>query len=364
MKKKIIFSSYDDIGNPFYAGGGATAIHQVASRLSDTYDVTVLTGNYKGAKNERKDTILYKRIGPSFFGPKISQLLFYFILPWYVRKEKFDIWIESFTPPFSTSCLQLFTKKPVIGLVHMLSGSDMERKYKLPFQFFEKKGLKTYKYFIVLQEAIKKRIETINKSAQIFVIPNGIAAVYENFEKDSGNDIVFIGRIEYNQKGLDLLIDAYHTIASKVTANLIIAGSGAKQDIFLLKKKIKEYGLEKRIVLIGKIKGKAKDSLLRNCSLVVIPSRFETFSLVALEAMNYGKPIISFAIKGLDWLFAECAKKITPFDTKSFGQMMYTILNDTKLQNEMSVAGRRIAKRYSWENIIEEYKKVVTLLLP
>lgn len=358
-KKKIIFSSYDDIGNPFYAGGGAVAIHQVASKLSKMFDVTVITGNYKGAKNEKKDTIFYKRIGPSFLGPKLSQLLYYFLLPRYVNKEKFDIWIESFTPPFSTACLQLFTKKPVIGLVHMLSGQDMERKYKLPFQFFEKKGLKTYKYFIVLQESSKRKIAKINNAAQIFVVPNGIHTVKQTNEQKKKNYIVFIGRLEFNQKGLDLLIDAYHLIAKKTKANLLIAGSGPLRDELLIKNRIRKYGLENRIQLLGKVVGRQKDELLRDCSLVVIPSRYETFSLVALEAMSYGKPIVSFSIRGLDWLPAECVKKVTPFNSKELGESMYTILQNKRLQRNMSLAGKAIVKRYSWRNIVERYKEII-----
>ncbi len=359
-RKKIIFSTYDDIHNPFYGGGGALAIQQITLGLSSSFDITVITGNYKGAQNKIVDNVFYKRIGPTFLGPKTSQLIFYFLLPFYVKKELFDIWIESFTPPFSTSCLQLFTRKPVIGLVHMLSGRDMERKYKLPFQFFEKKGLTTYKYFIVLQESIKQRIEIINKKAQIFVIPNGVKTVKQTKGQKTKDYIVFMGRLEFNQKGLDLLVDAYHTIASKITTKLIIAGSGSVNDEALLQKRIRKYGLENKIGLIGKVNGVEKDILFRNCRLVVIPSRYETFSLVALEALSYGKPIVSFAIRGLDWLSSRCAKKVKPFDIQQFGEMMYTVLHNTKLQQKMSTAGISVSKQYNWEKIIEQYKKIFT----
>lgn len=361
-KKKIIFSSYDDIGNPFYAGGGAMAVHHIASKLASSFTITVITGNYKRAKNRMIDGVQYKRIGPSFFGPKLSQLIFSFLLPFYVMKESFDIWIESFTPPFSTSCLQLFTKKPVIGLVHMLSGQDMHRKYKLPFHRFEEKGLTTYNYFIVVRESAGKFIEQVNKKARIFIIPNGVD-FKKNSKSKKQNYILFIGRLEYNQKGLDVLIDAYQHISEKITAKLIIAGSGTAKDEMLLKEKIKTYKLEDRVVLIGKAEGAEKDALFRGCSLVVIPSRYETFSLVALEAMSYGKPIVSFAIRGLDWLPKNCVIQVPPFDRKQFGEAMYQVLSDSSIWKKMAMAGQKIVKKYSWESVVAKYKQAISKVI-
>jgi glycosyltransferase involved in cell wall biosynthesis len=362
-KKKLIFSSYDDIHNPFYGGGGALAIHQIVRRLSLIFDVVVLTGNYKGAKNKREENVLYKRIGPTFLGPQISQLVFTFLLPFYVRKEKFDIWVESFTPPFSTTCLQLFTKKPVIGLVHMLAGADMERKYKLPFRFIEEKGLKMYKHFIVVRETTRKIIARINKNAQIYVIPNGVNEAQTFKSQTKKEYILFVGRLEFNQKGLDLLIKAYRYIASKTTKKLIIAGSGSPQDEQKIKKMIHEYGLEKRILLVGKVSGEKKAMLFDKCELVVIPSRYETFSMVALEAMSYGKPIVTFAISGLDWLTYGCALQVKPFDIEKFGNTIYRILESKYLRNKMAKAGRKAVLQYSWEKVSDAYKNTFISIL-
>lgn len=362
-KKKIIFSSYDDIHNPFYGGGGASSIYEIVSRLSSFFDVTVITGNYKGAKSIREKNVLYKRIGPDFLGPRISQLLFSFLLPFYVKKEKFDIWVESFTPPFSTACLQLYTKKPVIGLVHMLAGIDMERKYKLPFRFIEQKGLKMYKHFIVPRETTKTTIARINDQASIYVIPNGINKVKSYEKQIKEKYILFIGRLEFNQKGLDLLINGYRSIASKTTIPLVIAGSGSSRDEMEVKKMIQAYGLENKIKLVGKVTGEKKAQLLHGCAVVVIPSRFETFSIVALEAMSYGKPIVSFAISGLDWLSFGAALKVKPFDIKEFGNTLFKVLNDKKLQKKMSVIGRRAALKYSWEKVGTLYKNAIKSIL-
>jgi glycosyltransferase involved in cell wall biosynthesis len=361
-KKKVIFSSYDDIHNPYYGGGGAHAISAIAKRLAPFFDITIITANYPGGKNMREDGVHYKRIGPSSIDPRTGQLVFSSLLPWYATHEEYDIWFESFTPPFSTSFVPLFTKKPVVGLVHMLASEDMERKYKLPFHLVENQGLKTYKNFLVLSEIFKKRIEKINKDAKFFVIPNGVEnIIYKKGEKKE-EYILFIGRLEFDQKGLDLLLDAYRSICNKTQIKLVIAGSGLEKDIIQLKKVIKDYQLEDRVELVGRVTGETKDLLFKNASFVATSSRYETFSLVTLEAMAYGKPVVTFAIDALQWFPKNCVLQVPPFDVEQFGQAMYRLATEKKLRKQLIANSKKILPNYSWRKIFWQYKEVIDQL--
>ena len=297
-KPKIIFSNYDDLKNPDYGGGGAVAIHEIAKRLTNKFEVTVITGSYEGAAEELVDNVLYKRIKTHYFGAKIGQLIFHFLLPFYATYQKYDLWIESFTPPFSTSFLPIFTSKPVIGLVHMLSGEDMSRKYKIPFYLIEKIGLKTYGHFIVLNEETKAKIKNINRKSRIKIMPNGVHLPRMLKARDKKH-ILFIGRIEVNQKGLDLLLKAYSLISEKINYKLAIAGTGIDNELNKLKNMIASLNLKDRVEMLGRIKGAKKDDAFKKAAFVVMSSRFETFPLVALEALSYNLPIVSFNIGGL-----------------------------------------------------------------
>ncbi len=359
-EKTIIFSSYDDIDNPYYAGGGARAIYEIAKRLPATYTIKIITGNYPGAKNYSSKNIHYKRLGPSFVGPQLGQLIFHLLLPLSVKKESFDVWIESFTPPFSVSSLPKYTKKPVIGLAHMLSAEDMQRKYKLPFHLIEKRGLKNYDHFITITEETKKKIQKHNKHAKFSIIPNGVEAVkIKPGIKIKQKYILFLGRIEVNQKGLDLLIDAYAKIVHKTDALLIIAGAGTDSEQRKLERLIAEKGLKNRILMKGRVDGNKKFELLQNATLVVIPSRFETFGNVVLEAMAFGKPLIGFAINGLHWVSTQCMIKVKPFDTDALAVGLLKILNEKKTQREMSKAVKDSVKEFSWDKAALAYMQVL-----
>lgn len=357
-KKRIIISSYDDLKNPYFAGGGAQAVHQVAKRLvKDEYAVTVITGRYPNSRNEIIDGVHYQRTGTSFLGAQLDQLTFQLCLPYHVLTKQFDCWMESFTPPFSTTFLQLFTKKPVIGLVHMLSGEDMKRKYKLPFDSIEKVGLKTYKSIIVTSEAIKQKIIAIHPIIKIFVISNGIEKIYTQ-QPNKNQHILFLGRIEVDQKGLDLLLTAYSKVFDKVKHPLYIAGSGEKREEAKLDTLIESLSLSEKVKRVGRVRGKEKEELFRNAIFVVIPSRFETFSSVALEAMAHAQAIICFAIDGLAWIPQNCSTKIKPFDETAFANAIIDLELDKKAST-VGLSGQVYAKKFTWDVIAKEYEQVI-----
>ena len=250
----------------------------------------------------------------------------------------------------------------------MLSAEDMERKYKIPFTVIEKRGLKTYRYFIVLTEKIKEKISSINKEAKIFIIPNGVSlpnltlpSPKRRGEKGRGEPyILFVGRLEFNQKGLDLLVAAYQI--SGIKEKLVIAGTGSDNDTKKLKELINRHKLQEKIIFAGKVEGERKDMLFRNTSAIVVPSRFETFSMVVLEAMSYGKPMVGFDINGLKWVPEDCMLKIKPFDSKKFGAAIEQILRDKKLSLNLSLAARKHAGKYTWEETIKKYEEVFIAL--
>lgn len=363
MKRlKIIFSEYDDINNPYYGGGGAFAVHEIAKRFAKNANVSVVNGNYNGAKDGKIDGVNYKRIGLSFAGPKIGQLIFHFILPFMVKKIEHDIWIESFTPPISTSFIPLFTNKPVIGLVHMLSGTDMRRKYRLPFDWLESIGLKKYKYFIVMNEADKEYILKINRRARVEVIGNGVD-LPGRVGRVELQHILYLGRIEVNQKGLDLLIKAYSDKKDKIKIPLFIAGSGSEKEITVLQRLIDRYGLGEKVKLAGKVEGKQKADLLKKSLFVVVPSRQESFSITALEAISFGKPVISFDISGLSWLPRSCRLVSKREDTKIFGNLMHKLYSNKSLRKSMSKSALEFSKKFSWEKKFVSYYEFITKVL-
>lgn len=359
-KKTIYFSTYDDIKNPHYGGGGAVAIHQLLKRLSKIYNVRVISWDYCGKKKEIIDGVHYERFGLPALSPKIAMFAYQMSLPFIAKQKKFDVWFESFCPPFTTSFLTLFLNKPVVGVVHMLAAEDMERKYHLPFHIIQNLGLKNYKNLIVTSDALKKQVHEINAKSNISIISNGIEKIFAPIAKRQ-KYILYLGRIEVNQKGLDLLIESFSLFHLKNKAyKLIIAGAGDSKEISEMNALIQNAGLSHSVEVVGKVTGEEKETLLRNAAGVVISSRFETFSLVALEAMACGTPVICFSIKGLSWLSKNSATKVKPFDTKELGKAMEGVVSDKLEIREKVINANKYAKQFTWENIEKQYQEFIS----
>jgi glycosyltransferase involved in cell wall biosynthesis len=282
--KHVVISSFDSPGNPHYNGGGAAVTAMMAARLARHYQVTVLTVGHRGGASGHEG-VRYRQLPIGWAGPRGSQLLFHAILPFAVRRIPHDAWIESFTPPFSTSFVPIFSRKHVVGFAQGLSGKDMWGRYHIPFFLIERFGLRFYRNIVVLNSADYTLVRHYSPSAKVRIIPNGIdLPSVDEAQIGRGEYVLFLGRIDVWVKGLDLLLAAYQK--SGIDMPLFIAGSGTPRDERWLVNMIDNANSD--VHWLGRVTGQHKQDLLKRCSFVVMPSRHETFGLTALEAMSSG----------------------------------------------------------------------------
>lgn len=365
FRKKIIISSYDDLENPVYSGGGAVSVHEVAKRLTDKYNVTVITGTYKGAVDQIKNRVRYVRTGSDFLGHKIGQIIYQIALIKQAIMLNYDVWIESATPPFTFSLLPFIVRKPLIVWIGMLSGEDMQRKYFLNFRRIERFFARFYTRFIVPTRWVYEQVRAMNDKAVIDLIPCGYAesVMLKKTNKDvslKSKYLLFIGRVEINQKGLDLLLRAMSNSNKKIS--LVIAGGGEVSEMNKLIELIKQYKLDERVHLAGRVSGEKKSALLKNASATVISSRFESFSLTALESLSYQTPVVCFSIPQLSWIPNKFSYKAKPYNVKQLSKIFDKIASsrNTKLAKNPV---KKYLKDYSWDKISNEIKKLLTSVL-
>lgn len=347
--KKIVISNYDSMKHPIYGGGGALVIHEFAKRLTENFEVTILTNKYDKSVGETIDKVKYKRIGTTILGARWGQVVFAPLLVVYLFKEGFDIWLENLVPPLGSFFLDIFSRKPVITMVHMLPAKDMERKYGIPVKWWENIVLRIKKQFIVTTEESKKEIRKVNKKAQISVIPNGIELPKRLTKKMK--HILFIGRLEFDQKGFDLMLPAFAKSQTKNKMPLIIAGGG--QDEKRIKSLVKELDIEKCVHFAGKVQGSKKNRLISEAAMVIVPSRFETRSQTALEAMAFGKRLICFDIPGFKWIPRNACIKVAKFSIPGLTRAIDLPIETSNFR------GREFAKAFDIGRVTELYKNFI-----
>lgn len=358
-RKKVVFSAYDDVKNPYYGGGGAYAIHEVAKRLVPFFDITVLTSAYPGSQNLVRDGVRYERFGVSWLGPRVGQLAYSLLLPLQARRRSYDAWIESFTPPFTASLLPLVTTRPVIGLTHSLPGRQMWHRYKIPFHWIEKFVLRAYNRCIALTPFVRDRILHANPRAAVSVIGNGVMLPPASELTEKRRYIGFLGRVKIKDKGLDLLLSAIKKLPSSINIPVMIAGGGADSEFEKLRKLISSLHLEKRITVLGRLSSEDKEMFYRRALCVVIPSRAETLPLVALEALANAAPVVGFSIDGLSWLPNSCGHLVSCFDTDALARAIGEVVTQEGLRDQLSRNARAFAEAFNWDDVAQKYRALI-----
>jgi len=352
---QILHLAFDDHRFPG-SGGGAVRTFEVNRRLAQRHRVTVVTLNYKGARERVEEGIRYVQVGIpySYFGRIISYLL---CLPLALRRYPSDLVVEDFTPPMSTALVPLWTRRPVVGMVQWLWARQKSRQYKLPFFLVEQWGVRTHRRLIAVSSGIAARLQALNPAADVRVIPNGVEPQDVSANGLNRTDLVFLGRMELEAKGIDLLLRAFAKIASSVDANLVIAGDGRDRE--RVRQLAEELGLSERIRLPGAVDSAAKSELLTRARLVCVPSRFETSSLVSLEAQASGTPVLAFDIPALREVLAPDGGVLVPaFDVEAYAAAMLQLVMAPVRCHAMGEAGQRFVRRFHWDTVAWQQERV------
>jgi glycosyltransferase involved in cell wall biosynthesis len=357
--RHVVISSFDRPGHPHYGGGGAVVVEMIARLLAAHFQVTVVTTGRRGGTVVR-DGVRYRQLPVSWAGPRAGQLLFHALLPLAAQRMPHDLWIESFTPPFSTSFLPLFSRARVVGLAQNLSGEEMSARYRLPFFLIERLGLRFYRDVVVLNHADRERVCRYSPSATVRVIPNCIDLPSPDERRlGHGEHILFLGRIDTQEKGLDLLLAAY--AGSGLDLPLLVAGAGTRREERRLAALLAAAGGDGNVRWLGHVTGQRKQELLAGSAFMVLPSRYEAFGLAALEGMAHGKPVVHFDLPSLRWMDGDV--RVPSFDVGALAGAMRGLADDETARRELGRAARAAAQRYGPGQTADRYLSLVRHLL-
>lgn len=211
---------------------------------------------------------------------------------------------------------------------------------------------------------ICEHVYGLNKTLPHCVILHGLPKgaipelIYNQVPK---NLVFFIGRIE-PRKGFDILVKAWESIIKEIpNAKLIVAGEDHpwKEGKSFYNWSMSQINQETRskIDYLGFVDSNRKELLYRECDIFVMPSRYESFGLVFLEAMRYGKPIVSCKVGGIPEVVSDrkTGLLVRPDNANELAKAIIALLKNDTLRYQMGIAAiQELNSKFTQDRVAEQ----------
>jgi D-inositol-3-phosphate glycosyltransferase len=210
-------------------------------------------------------------------------------------------------------------------------------------------------------------------TSHFYPIPADEARQYIGLPADA-RMILFVGRIE-PLKGVGTLIKAVSCLRLKnlkEPVNLVVIGGDPdaaqaeiSDEMIRLQKLCDDLTVGKMVAFLGK---RGQDTLpyyYSAAEVVVMPSHYESFGLVALEAMACGTPVIASQVGGLAFLVQDgiTGYTVPAEDHDALCDRLTAILGDESLRQKMACNAAEYARNYDWEKIGKQIVAVYDILV-
>jgi len=161
--------------------------------------------------------------------------------------------------------------------------------------------------------------------------------------------VLFIGR-KLDYKGIDTLVDAVRQLSAEHDVALFLAGPSSQWfTTFYADLSTKD---QERIIDLGTVSPQEKVNLLHLADVLVLPSRFEAFGIVLLEAWACGIPVIGSDRGAIPSIIGDGGYTFAYGKANDLASKVATVFRDKQLASRMARTGRtRVLEHYTWEKI-------------
>lgn len=190
--------------------------------------------------------------------------------------------------------------------------------------------------------------------------------------QNGNSNALFVGRLE-KRKGIETLFKAIPLILEEVPNTQFyivgrdtnLAPNGGSYKEYLLKKLDQKY--QGNIEFIGYVDNTNLNNYYKNCDIFIAPSLYESFGLIFLEAMAWGKPVIGCNVGGIPDIVEnnEDGLLIEPENKNELANAVLKLLRNKELRKKMGTSGRKkveadFSTKKMAENSYEIYKNIIS----
>lgn len=217
------------------------------------------------------------------------------------------------------------------------------------------------KFIMYNMDSEKNLVENVYPQAK--KITSEIAGI--GFDKIVPNELdikldkryfIYIGRME-DSKGCNILLEYFNRYINEVDAEV---------ELIFIGQNVQHYKESKNVRFLGFIDENSKNYYLSNAEALIIPSLYESLSMVTLEAMQIGKPVI--ANKKCDVLKNHIEQSKAGFLFENYNDFRSVLertlsLSSSEKDNIAYNGTRYVKKNYDWETIMEKFYKAIDYVM-
>jgi len=225
---------------------------------------------------------------------------------------------------------------------------------------WERWALRNSQHAVAVYSVVEEEIEALGLTIPVTIIPNGIdpqrfspdGPAVERTEFGCPKDVplgLFVGDIRMSLKNLDTVLHALRDVPS---LHLAVAGSTEGSPFPALAATL---GVADRVHFLDFRRD--IPALMRTADLLVFPSRYETFSLVLLEAMACGLPVVTARTVGAATCVTPACGIVLddPNDTEALVSALGQLAADPDRRREMGRAARTVSLQYDIQGTANRY---------
>lgn len=209
---------------------------------------------------------------------------------------------------------------------------------------------------VELYGADPDRVEVVAPGVdRAFFSPGSLAGARDAIGYEGGPLILFVGRIQ-PLKGVDIAVEALAQLDDPKATLMIVGGASGQEgssEVARILAMIDDLDLGSRVVFVEPQPHYALSTYYRAADVLVMPSRSESFGLVALEAAACGVPVVAAAVGGLRTLVQDgtTGYLIDERDPALYANAIDRILSDPSHRAALGAAASVTASRYPWSGL-------------
>ena len=360
---KICHLMYDDIANPWLGGGGAVRAMELYRRLASRHEITIVSGLFPGAELEtERHGLRLLRVG-SARSYALSRLGYCRAAVAQLQRLEWDLWINEFSA-FAPLRVPAALRRQGLLLFYHFMGWHALAKHPLVggvAWLCEQRVLRAYGRILTIAPSVQAGVQRRARDATVDIVYSGVDRRFFALASEEDPYLLYFGRMDIHTKGIDLLIAAFAEVAAEhLEIQLKLAGRGTPKQLASVRSLARRVGLEDRVEIIGNVDEERQGELLRRALVVCVPSRYEGWCMVAVEAAAAGKAVLGTDIDGLRDAVRhdETGVLVPPDDVGALADGMRAMIADDSKRQALGAAGRAWAGRFSWDRLAEELEDV------